>query len=665
MASRSRLRYLTADACLFCRGELGVVALQTLLNLVARLQQVISVAQGREMLLDYARKSCGARLALLFALDQERQALILLAYAGRPPHPSSFASETVLMELPLQGLFASVLQKQGFVDIPDISREALSLPEERFYTWPRGRVLLHALRQGQRQGVLVFCFSPSGTSTLSDAQVQNELLICTSLLSTYLMREDEYQALQQIPFISQDDISSTKELHPKRTPEPEEPLAGQFSGLQHLMMQLCELGLLASTQLESQILSQRLLSLLSSALKASSGCLWRYQPEQQVFLLATCIGEPDAFAERASTELASLATILQNAGTEPMYGLIALSEQEPSILAWHTLRYREQLLGALGIVLMQEPSLSPEQRLILNTACPLIALILLHYDLSRTEQRELLEQEHSKIARDIHDGILQDVGHAMQKLEYIQRILEAQPQAALNEIEQARTLLDRGLHNLRSGLSSLLPVPLGGQAFDEVLKVFLQEYSQNVPNLKITYDLDNIALWPQTLQIPIYRFIQEALNNIRKHALASEVRIRMRQAAGLGLVQISDNGQGFVPEHVRNVPPHHDAVLLHIGLVAMEERIRQAGGVLEIHSRPGEGTTLKARFPLMHTSALLTEREREVLSLLVDGLTNRAISERLSVSLETVKSHVHHIMQKLHVKDRTQAAVIATRQQWT
>ena len=73
---------------------------------------------------------------------------------------------------------------------------------------------------------------------------------------------------------------------------------------------------------------------------------------------------------------------------------------------------------------------------------------------------------------------------------------------------------------------------------------------------------------------------------------------------------------------------------------------------------------LKVRFPLLPSSVTLTNREREVLELLVEGLTNRAISERLSVSLETVKSHVHHIVQKMHVKDRTQAAVIATRQQW-
>jgi DNA-binding NarL/FixJ family response regulator len=82
---------------------------------------------------------------------------------------------------------------------------------------------------------------------------------------------------------------------------------------------------------------------------------------------------------------------------------------------------------------------------------------------------------------------------------------------------------------------------------------------------------------------------------------------------------------------------------------------------------------MRARFPLPTRAAPaisatqvspLTNRERDVLRLVIDGLTNRAIAEQLSVSTETIKSHVHHIMQKMNAKDRTHAAVLATRQHW-
>ena len=644
------------------------MASQTLLNLVARLQQVMSVAQGRGLLLDYARKSCGARLALLFELERERQVLALLDHSGRHPHPSSFSPDVTAIEIPLHGLFASALRKWGLIDIPDIAREPLALPEERAFAWPRGRVLLHALRQGQRQGVLVFCFSPAGARTTPTTQAQEDLLICASLLSAYLGKE-EVQPLPSLPSPpartkrQAQRSSRAKKIKAEQERGREAGIPLQFGEILRVLTGLCELGLVTSAQLERQALSEQIVRLLCDTLHAPAGLLWRYQPERRTFVPQAALGDLESLAEDITAELKRQAGA-PRAGEQALYGLITLPGRENDLLVWHLLRYHDQLLGALGLLLPREPLLLLDHRLLLDAASDIIALVLLHLDQRSAEQQEIAAQERARIAREMHDSVMQDVAHVAQKLDYIQRILEKRPEAALGEIEQARTILNRSLRDLRSGVSLLLPISLEEQEFDEALKSLLHEYSLNMPQLKITYDMQNLARWPQALRAPVYRFMQEALNNIRKHASASEVRIRSRQAAGLGVVQVSDNGRGFVPEQARGGGQERAGGELHLGLASMEERVRQAGGVLEIHSKPGEGTTLKARFPLTQSSAILTEREREVLHLLVDGLTNRAISERLSVSLETVKSHVHHIMQKMHVKDRTQAAVVATKQQW-
>lgn len=645
------------------------MASHTLLNLVTRLQQVMSVAQGRAMLLDYARKSCGARLALLFLLDQERQVLKLVEHSGRHPHPSEFAPEHSPVEVPVQGLFGSALQQPGFIDVPDISLNPLSLPEEHALSWPHSRVLLHALRQVQLQGVLVFCFTPSGSRIVPNAQSEEELLICVSLLSAYLGKEDELAFIRR----DEDTLYKPDKRSPRRTSIKNEqeqaeslfaPLS--FGDMLRSWQALWTLGLTPDVQLEKQEFSAQILRVLVSTFHATSGCLWRYQTAQEVFQLqySSAIAEDKLLIERATAELNSLTRHLLAAGNEPSYGLFTLDEKNERTLVWHTLRYHEQLSGVLGLVLPQQTGLSPEQRLWISLTCELVALLLLHYDRHESEQEELLEQERNRIAREMHDSVVQDIAHVSQKLDYIQRVLEKQPQVALSEVEQARKLLNRSLRDLRYGISSLLPLSLEGQDFEEALNVLISEYSQSAPHLAITCDMDRVAVWPHVLRAPIYRFMQEALNNIRKHASASEVNIRIRHLAGLGVVQIADNGRGFVPERMRGSLHNAQSLPRRLGLLTMEERIRQAGGVLEIRSKPGEGTTLKARFPLAQASTILTEREREVLRLLVEGLTNRAISERLSVSLETVKSHVHHIMQKMHVKDRTQAAVVATRQQW-
>src|SRR2546421_3278824 len=271
-----------------------------------------------------------------------------------------------------------------------------------------------------------------------------------------------------------------------------------------------------------------------------------------------------------------------------------------------------------------------------------------------------IDEERSRIARDIHDGVAQNIVHAIHKLEFIQRVLEKQPDVALQEISRTSDLLKESWHDLRQGISSLIPLQLEEQGFDAALQNLLHEHMHDEPTLKIDYERDDFTRLPLSLEVPIFRFIQEALNNVLKHAQASHVIIRIRVLVGLLLVEVSDNGKGFDVEEAMGT----GRSLYHIGLRVMRERVQEAGGKWEISSKPGAGTTIKARFLLATPSLVLTQREREVLRLLAEGLTNRAIAGELSVSTETIKSHVHHIIQKMQVNDRTRAAVIATKQHW-
>lgn len=284
------------------------------------------------------------------------------------------------------------------------------------------------------------------------------------------------------------------------------------------------------------------------------------------------------------------------------------------------------------------------------------------YKLHIAEQKAMIEQERSRIAQDIHDGLVQQIAYVLRKLEFVQRTLEKQPttEAALHEIAQASTILEASLNDLRRGISSLIPRQLEELGFHATLQALLDTYALNEPGLEIRYHMDDPDMVPSSLEDPVFRLIQEALNNVRKHAHASQVIIRVRVLSGLLTVQVSDNGTGFLPEQdYKSAQPGQ-----HVGLRLMRERIERVGGFLELHSKPGEGTTLKARFPLTSPAVILTMREQEVLRLLVEGSSNQAIASQLSVSIETVKSHVHHIMQKMHVRGRTQAAVVATKQHW-
>ena len=473
--------------------------LDTLLQLIAHVQNNPDYVHGRQLLLEFARTSSSARLALLFRLDAEHQQLHLLACNGRRPrHVSGQHSPK---NIPLSGRFASTLDAQSFLSIPDLHADKRSLPDERYWTWSGGLVVLCNVGG---HGILVLCYAPQKPAAIQDTSKasptfdKDTLRICVSLLSGYLTAAD--------------------------------PGTGQ----------------------------------------------------------------PPTVQSRAVL-----------------------------------------------------PLLNP-----LQTASP--------------QFETVIDRERERIARDIHDGPAQQIASVLHKLEYIQRILIKRPQEALREIEQARQNLDEGLRDLRQCIITPIPAQLQQHSLTEALQTFKQDDGQ----LHIAIELSNLASVPAALEIPIYRFVQEALNNVRKHAQATRAIVRVRLLPRLLLVEVSDDGKGFDSKTFLN---SDTLKIAHLGLRTMRDRVQEAGGTWEIHSTPEAGTIVRARFPLTTRTAppipakqvsSLTDRERDVLRLVIDGLTNRAIAEQLSVSTETVKSHVHHIMQKMNAKDRTHAAVLATKQHW-
>src|SRR5579875_536428 len=291
-----------------------------------------------------------------------------------------------------------------------------------------------------------------------------------------------------------------------------------------------------------------------------------------------------------------------------------------------------------------------------------------------------IERERERIARDIHDGAAQQIAAVLHRLGFVSRLLEreinelepAKRELVLRELGLACETLEGGLNELRASISSLLPPQLENLDFDAALRLLLDEFASHEPGVTVLYESERSDIVPASLASPLFRFVQEALHNVRKHAHATRVVVRIRAVSSLLIAEVQDDGVGFDLKQIesRRTPIRagaggkisgEETERQHLGLRDMRERISGAGGRWQVISRPGAGTTVKAIFPLTRLTFALTPREREVLSLLAVGLTNRAIAEKLSVSVETVKSHVHHIMQKLQVNDRTQAAVAAIR----
>jgi signal transduction histidine kinase/DNA-binding CsgD family transcriptional regulator len=667
-----------------------------LLQLLTRLQNNGDITSTRNMLLQYIRKHSKAQLVVLFLLDREQHALLPLAYTGKLPDGQSSASsmDSVLSVkqrttqiVPLQGVFAAALANQGLLYVPAVDQDIRVLPQELNWSYPTGSVLLYKIQGGDQgqgeQGILALCFSAEHKNEqfpehMPSTVNEGDLLICSHLLASALIKEPLEQqkdaAPLRVPRARR--VARRKELESETVELLQQSQLEQLGTFPELMYSLStladlyEIGLVLGENIETHELYQHILSSLARVIHTSCACLLLYHPSLRRLLPAARMGD-----ELSSTFLAnSIDGIemerLSMRGPGEVLSFVSTGEQRILLI---TLSCNCILLGVVALVLQNENALPDERGLLLTYMGNVAALLLRNYSMHTRELQATIEHERTRIARDIHDGAAQQIGHALHKLEFTQRILEKQAlwphllQTALLEVERASSILEAGLIDLRHNIESLLPVQLEEQNFANALQSLLDEHMINDAGLEITYHIDDPEVLPASLEAPIFRFIREALTNVRKHARATQVAIHLKTVANALVVEVDDNGVGFQAEAV---PAQHIASseamqeALHLGLRTMRERIQEAGGSIEIQSQANAGTIVRARFPLTNSMRQLTSREYEVLRLIIDGLTNRNIAQRLSISLETVKSHVHHIMQKMQVKDRTQAAVLATRQGW-
>jgi signal transduction histidine kinase len=205
-----------------------------------------------------------------------------------------------------------------------------------------------------------------------------------------------------------------------------------------------------------------------------------------------------------------------------------------------------------------------------------------------------VERERQYIAREMHDGLAQVLGFVNTKAQAVEEFLRNgdTPMARhhLAELSQAA----RGVYaDVREGIVALRVQSGADHGLREVLDEYVEEFRQfaRVP-VDIAWELDEAS--PQIspiAEVQVIRIIQEALTNVRRHAGACSAVVTLRAASGTLEVIVRDDGRGFDPAHVsRGQWPQ-------FGLQAMRERAESIGGSLEIESRPGKGTVVRARFP--------------------------------------------------------------------
>ncbi|HET7182120.1 MAG TPA: sensor histidine kinase [Candidatus Limnocylindrales bacterium] len=204
---------------------------------------------------------------------------------------------------------------------------------------------------------------------------------------------------------------------------------------------------------------------------------------------------------------------------------------------------------------------------------------------------EAQEQERTRLAREVHDGPAQALSNAIFQVEVVQRLLDRDEQAARDELQQLREVLTRELRGVRAYLSQLRPPLLADLGLSGAIKeaAAQTEAALNIPvTVELAEHIDNL---PETVEVVALRVIQEALQNARKHAQPSSIRVRVSKDGNAWAVEVRDDGKGFDA----NDPPLSGR--RHFGLQFMRERAELIGARFEVRSSPNLGTAVRMTIP--------------------------------------------------------------------
>jgi signal transduction histidine kinase len=203
------------------------------------------------------------------------------------------------------------------------------------------------------------------------------------------------------------------------------------------------------------------------------------------------------------------------------------------------------------------------------------------------------ENERKRVASELHDGLGQDLLLIKNRLAML-TTAGTHPPEITRQLQEIAANTSSAIADVRSISHALRPSALEQVGLTKAIEWMLEQIAE-ASTSKFSTELENIdGLLAPEMEINLYRIMQEALNNVIKHAQAAEVIVQIRRESEQILVSIFDNGGGFDTEH----PQHNGEKQLRFGLTGMTERARVLGGRLQIQSALGMGTRLTVQVPV-------------------------------------------------------------------
>jgi signal transduction histidine kinase len=200
-----------------------------------------------------------------------------------------------------------------------------------------------------------------------------------------------------------------------------------------------------------------------------------------------------------------------------------------------------------------------------------------------------MTQERSRLARELHDSVTQTVFSMTLAVQTAQVLLEKDVSRVAAQLDRVVELAQNASREIQTIVKQLRPASIAEEGLITALQGYLAE-RQLRDGLIANFEVTGEARWPENVTLGLYRIVQEAVNNVIKHAGTREVTIKLKACDHPASVEVIDRGAGFV---VSELTPQRG----HMGLASMAERAREFGWSLAIESQPGQGTRVKVSEP--------------------------------------------------------------------
>lgn len=202
------------------------------------------------------------------------------------------------------------------------------------------------------------------------------------------------------------------------------------------------------------------------------------------------------------------------------------------------------------------------------------------------------ESERRRIARDLHDGPAQGIASMLIRLDLIGQLMQGEGERIDQEMASIKEMGRETLTDIRRIMFELKPTLVNDSGLVRTFKDYFNDYEA-----KYDFDIDFVVFGAEkkydlTLEIALFRLVQEALTNVRKHAAVNKALVKLEDTGDILTLVIKDNGLGFDTGAVEMEAGES------YGIIGMKERVELLGGEIDILSAPGAGTQVIIKVPV-------------------------------------------------------------------